>query len=120
MDRSYRLRMENKLNDGILTVDIIASCIAKNELKINKLAYGIKRYSNYNNNTFVEDDRQLKLDELIAYRQPFVDVLIKRCHMSLDEVKSVVDIVKEKNIPTKAVIDKVRVMLISGNYWLDS
>jgi len=111
--------MENKLNDGILTVDIIASCITKNELKINKLAYEIKRYSNYNNNTFVEDDRQLKLDEMIAYRQPFVDVLMKRCHMSLDEVRGAVNNIKEKNIPTMAVCDRVRSMILSDTYWLD-
>jgi len=111
--------MEDRLNDGILTVGIIASCIAKNESKINKLAYEIKRYSNYNNNTFVEEDRQLKLDELIAYRQPFIDVLMKRCHMSLDEVKNAVNNVKEKNIPTKAVCDRVRDMILSDKYWLD-
>ena len=119
MDRSYRLKMEEKLNDGVLTVDIIVSCIAKNENRINKYAYAIKKYQHFYDGNKLIDENKIKMDELIEYRQPFVDVLMRGCHMSLDEIKEKVANVKEKNIPTKAVCDFVRNMLISGNYWLE-
>lgn len=42
MDRSYRLKMEQKLNDNTLTVEYVMNCIAKYEAKINQLAYKLK------------------------------------------------------------------------------
>ena len=58
-------------------------------------------------------------DDLITYRQPFVDFLMKDCHMSLDDIKVSVSKVKEKNIPTKVICDKVRDIILSGVYWIE-
>lgn len=62
MDRSYRLKMEDKLNTNTLTKEYILNCIAKHEKKINDLAYKEKQYrtSNYNNH-------KLELDMISAY-----------------------------------------------------
>ena len=114
MDRSYRLKMEEKLNDNTLTVEYVINCIAKYESKINQLAYKEKQYRNVGYNNY-----KLELDELIAYRKPFVDFLMKDCHMSLDDIKQAVVKVKEKNIPTKAVCDKVRDIILSGVYLIE-
>lgn len=114
MDRSYRLKMEEKLNDNTLTVEYVINCIAKYEGKINQLAYKEKQYRNVGYNNY-----KLELDELIAYRKPFVDFLMKDCHMSLDDIKQAVAKVKEKNIPTKAVCDKVRDIILSGVYLIE-
>ena len=119
MDRSYKLKMEEKLNNGILTVDIIVSCIAKNENKINKLAYDIKKYQHFYDGINRVNESKIKMDELVKYRKPFIDVLMKSCFLSLDEIKEKVANVKEKNIPTKVICDMVRAMLVSGNYWLE-
>lgn len=119
MDRSYRLKMEEKLNNGVLTVDIIVSCIAKNESRINKLAYDVKKYQNFYDGINRISESKIKMDELITYRQPFIDFLMKDCHMSLDDIKQAVANVKEKNIPTKAVGDKVRNIITSGVYWIE-
>ena len=119
MDRSYKLKMEEKLNNGILTVDIIVSCIAKNENKINKLAYDIKKYQQFYDGINRVNESKIKMDELVKYRKPFIDVLMKSCFLSLDEIKEKVANVKEKNIPTKVICDMVRAMLVSGNYWLE-
>lgn len=91
MDRSYRLKMEDKLNTNTLTKEYILNCIAKHEKKINDLAYKEKQYraSNYNNH-------KLELDKLTEYRQPFVDVLMKEYRMSLDDIKTALQGVKEK------------------------
>ena len=43
MDRSYRLKMEQKLIDNILTDEYVINCIAKYENKINQLAYKEKK-----------------------------------------------------------------------------
>ena len=65
MDRSYRLKMEDKLNTNTLTKEYILNCIAKHEKKINDLAYKEKQYrSSYYNN------HKLELDRLIEYREP--------------------------------------------------
>ena len=106
--------MEQKLNDNILTDEYVINCIAKYENKINQLAYKEKQYRNVGCNNF-----KLELDELITYRQPFVDFLMKDCHMSLDDIKVSVSKVKEKNIPTKVICDKVRDIILSGVYWIE-
>lgn len=114
MDRSYKLKMEEKLNNNILTIEYIVNCIAKYENKINTLAYKEKQYRNVGYNDF-----KVQLDKLISYRKPFVDVLINDCHISLDEIKNMIAKVKEKNIPTKIMCNKIRDMIVSGSYWLE-
>lgn len=114
MDRSYRLKMEDKLNTNTLTKEYILNCIAKHEKEINDLAYKEKQYrtSNYNNH-------KLELDKLTEYRQPFVDVLMKEYRMSLDDIKTALQSVKEKNIPTNAVCDQIRGIITNGCYSLE-
>ena len=114
MERSYRLKMEDKLNTNTLTKEYILNCIAKHEKKINDLAYKEKRYraSNYNNH-------KLELDKLIEYRQPFIDVLMKEYRMSLEDIKTALQSVKDKNIPTNAVCDQIREIITNGCYFLE-
>lgn len=114
MDKSYRLKMEEKLNNNTLTVEYVINCIAKFEDKINQLAYKEKQYRNVGYNNF-----KLELDELIAYRKPFVDFLMRDCHISLDDIKESVANVKEKNIPTKKVCDQIRDIIVSNAYWIE-
>ena len=37
MDKSYRIKMENRLSDNILTIEYVLNCVAKYEKKINEL-----------------------------------------------------------------------------------
>ena len=109
MDRSYKLKMEDKLNTNTLTKEYILNCIAKNEKKINELAYKEKQYrSSYYNN------HKLELDKMTEYRQPFIDVLMKEYRMSLDDIKIALQNVKDKNIPTNAVCDQIRGIITNG------
>lgn len=114
MDRSYRLKMEEKLKSNTLTKEYILNCIAKHEKKINELAYKEKQYraSNYNNH-------KLEMDKLIEYRKPFVDVLMREYRVSLDDIKIALSDVKDKNIPTNAVCDQIRNIITNGGYFLE-
>lgn len=114
MDRSYRLKMEDKLNSNTLTKEYILNCIAKHEKKIDTLAYKEKQYrgSPYNNH-------KLELDKLIEYRKPFVDVLMREYRMSLDDIKTALQSVKDKNIPTNAVCDQIRNIITNGCYFFE-
>ena len=114
MDKSYRLKMEERLSNNILTAEYVLNCIAKYENKINQLAYKEKQYRNVGCNNF-----KIELDELISYRKPFIDFLMKDCHMSLDDIKNSVANVKEKNIPTKNVCEQIRNIILSGGYWIE-
>lgn len=114
MDKSYRLKMEDKINSNTLTIEYVINCIAKNEDKINKLAYKEKQYRNTKYNNY-----KTELDEMIVYRQPFIDFLMKDCKMSLDDIKNAVDKVKEKNIPTKDMCNRIRDIIVSGSYWIE-
>lgn len=114
MDRSYRLKMEEKLSKNILTVEYVMNCAAKYENKINRLAYKEKQYRNVGYNDF-----KGQLNELVTYRKPFIDILIKEYHMLLDDVKKSLCNVKEKNIPTKQVCDRIRDMIVAGHYELE-
>lgn len=113
MDKSYRLKMIDKLSRGVLTEEYIINCIAKDDGKINQLAYKKKQYRNDYNN-FEEET-----EKLLVYRTPFVDVLVNECSMTVNDIKKSVVNVKEKNIPTKAVCDQIRNMLVSGDYWIE-
>lgn len=116
MDRSYRLKMEQKLNDNVLTIEYVINCIAKFENTLNQLAYKEKQYRYVD---YGSDNYKIRLDEKIEYRKPFVDFLMKECHMSLDDIKNSVAKVKEKNIPTKKVCDQIREIILSGVYWIE-
>ncbi len=115
MDRSYRIKMENRLNSNTLTVEYVISCIAKYESKINELAYKEKQYRN----CFYCNNYKLDLDKMISYRQPFIDFLMKDCHMTLDDIKDSLSKVKEKNIPTKNMCDQIRDIILYGNYLIE-
>lgn len=114
MDKSYRLKMEDKLNSNILTKEYLLNCIAKHEKKINELAYKEKQYklAHYN-------DHKIKRDKLIEYRKPFIDVLMKEYGMSLEDIKTALSDVKDKNIPTNAVCDQIRNIIINECYFLE-
>lgn len=114
MDRSYRLKMEEKLNNNTVTKEYVLNCIAKYESKINQLAYKERQYRNAYGNNY-----KLDMDKLIAYRKPFVDFLVKEFQMSLAEIKNAVAEVKEKNIPTKNVCDQIREIICSNAYWVE-
>lgn len=114
MDRSYRLKMEEKLSNNILTVEYVLNCVAKYEDKINQLAYKEKQYRNAAYNNF-----KSQLDEMVSYRKPFIDILMKGYRMSLDDIKNSLSGVREKNIPTKQTCDRIREIIVAGHYELE-
>ena len=107
--------MEKNLEENILVLEYVINCIAKFEDKINQLAYKEKQYRY----TDSSNDYKQKLEELIAYRKPFIDFLMRDADMPLEDIKEAVSNVKEKNIPTKAVCDQIRAMIVSGSYWIE-
>lgn len=113
MDRSYRLKMEEKLNNNILTQEYVINCVAKVDEPISKLAYKAKQYKHGYD---CSDNYNIKLDEKIAYRKPFIEFLMNDCYMSLGEIKEAVADTKDKNYPTKKVCDQIRDMILGGNY----
>lgn len=118
MDRSYRLKMEERLNMNILTKEYILSCIVKPNKRIGKLLYKKKQYK-----SVLFQSYELEIDEeinnLIKYRKPFIDVLMKDYNMSLDDIKTELQGIKDKNIPTNAVCDNIRNIIINGCYFLE-
>lgn len=114
MDRSYRLKMEELLSTNVLTREYLLNCVAKDEKKINDIAYKKKQYESSKVNVY-----KSKFDELIEYRKPFIDVLMSEYRMSLDEIKTELQNVKEKNIPTKEVCNRIREIIMSGHYFIE-
>jgi len=113
MNKSYRLKMEQLLNEHKLTKELLINCIVKSDKKVADLAYKEKqyRYADYNN-------CKQELDKLIKYRQPFFDVLKDGYNMTLAEIKSEIAIADVNKIPTKKVIDQIRGMIETWNYTL--
>ena len=114
MNRSYRLKMEDKLKLNVLTAEYIINCIAKHEKKINELAYTEKRYGKA-----TYERVKLDKDKMISYRKPFIDVLMKGYGMSLEVIQSNLQMVDDKNIPTQAVCDRIRNIILNGCYVLE-
>jgi len=113
MNKSYRLKMEQLLNEHKLTRELLISCIAKSDKKVADLAYKEKQYRNVGYNNF-----KLELDNLIQYRQPFFDILKDGYHMTLAEIKSEIAVADVNKIPTKKVIDQIRDMIETWDYTL--
>ncbi len=116
MDRSYRLKMDANLEKNILTPEYIINCIAKDDKKINELAYKQRKYE-YVPTKYIDFKSEKK--KLVEYRQPFIDILMRECNMSLDDIKNAVKNTKVKNIPTKEVCNRIRDMIVSGYYRLE-
>ena len=113
MNRSYRLKMEQLLNEHKLTKELLIHCIAKSDKKVAALAYKEKQYRYVGYNNFKQE-----LDELIKYRQPFFDVLKDGYHMSLDEIKKEIANANANKIPTNKVINQIRNMIETWDYTL--
>ncbi len=113
MNKSYRLKMEQLLNEHKLTRELLISCIAKSDKKVADLAYKEKQYRNVGYNNF-----KLELDNLIQYRQSFFDILKDGYHMTLAEIKSEIAVADVNKIPTKNVIDQIRGMIETWDYTL--
>ena len=79
MDRSYRLKMDANLEKNILTPEYIINCIAKDDKKINELAYKQRKYEHVPTKYI---DFKSEKEKLVEYRQPFIDVLMWNviCH----------------------------------------
>lgn len=114
MDRSYRLKMEERLKENVLPEEYVLNCVAKQKKKIEDTAKKEKQYRNTSTNNYKNE-----LEGLIAYRKPFIDFLMKECSLSLDEIKEKADAVKEKNYPTQKVCDLIRDIILDGGYWID-
>lgn len=115
MDRSYRLKMENKLHSNIITKEYVLNCVAKYEKRISTLAYKEKQYRAVSYINYYKMD----LEEMIEYRKPFIDILMRGYRMSLDDIKAALSNVKTKNIPSRAVCDEIRNIIINGEYVLE-
>lgn len=115
MDRSYRLKMESQLDDNIVAEEILINCCKKSESKIIQLAYKEKQFRDIGFNNFKQE-----LTDAIEYRKSFMDVLVNDYCLTLSEIKQKMSQVKEKNVPTKAVCDRVREIILNGNYALNA
>lgn len=114
MNRSYRLKMEYMLSNNILTQEILINCCTKFDSKISRLAYNEKCYKNYE----CRGSNQEQLQELIDYRKPFMDVLMREYKLSLDVIKDMMAEADNRNIPTKKVCDQIRDIISNGKYEL--
>lgn len=113
MNKCYRLKMEQLLNEHKLTKELLIHCIVKSDKKVSDLAYKEKQYRYVGYNNF-----KLELDELIKYRQPFFDVLREGYHMTLDEIKNEIANADTNKMPTNKVVDQIRNMLETWDYTL--
>lgn len=118
MNRSYRLKMEQLLHDRKFTKELLISCLAKYDKKASDLAYKEKQYRNFHHTDYYITNCKQELNELIEYRQPFVDILKDGYNMTLAEIKHEVTAINKNKIPTKKVVEQIRDMIEEGDYTL--
>jgi len=117
MDKSYKTKMEERLNNHILTKEYVLNCTAKYNKKIVKYAYASKKYENAVQRTYgQENEDKQKMKYWIEARKPFIEVLKRDFHMNIDQIKEELLQVKSKNIPAWTVCDQIRDMIVYGNY----
>ena len=138
MHMSYRLKLEKMIENHELNKEMLVHCIAVINKKINRtykkyreLKYKCesdKKWEAYRKEHPVPpyysvDDIQVenakrKFDELVAYRKPILDVLMKGYAISLDTVKTLVMDADDNKLPTQKTVDTIRDMIVNSYYKL--
>ncbi len=130
MERKYRLKQEQLLNNHILNQEILVHCIARLNTKIDK-AYKkcrIIKVSYERNiksgcsNLALQDKKdyeawQHKYNCLIEQRKPLLDTLMQGYHLSFENTKGLIGQADEENFPTYKTVDTV-IQMITGNYFM--
>ena len=132
MEREYRLKQEQLLNNHILNQEILVHCIARLETKINKayqkcriIKVSYERNINSGCSNSALNDKQdyeawkEKYDCLIEKRKPLLDTLMQGYHLDLGTVKELVNQADKENFPTYKTVDEIIQMIKCNNYKLE-
>ena len=132
MEKEYRLKQEQLLNNHILNQEILVHSIARLNTKIDaaykkcriiKASY--KRNINSGCSISALNDKQdyeawkEKYDCLIEKRKPLLDTLMQGYHLDLGAVKELVNQAEEGKKPTYATVDTVIKMIRNNDFKLE-
>ena len=125
MNKCYRLKLEEMIKNKKLSKDLLISCIAKINPKIERINTNIWKVKNYYKddlNSFVAKDEiknhKEELNSWIEYRKPILDLVMCGYKLSLEKVKELVKNTDKENLPTFKTIDKIRDMIINYDFKL--
>ena len=124
MNKCYRLKLEEMIKNKKLSKDLLISCIAKINPKIervNTYIYRIKNYYSDGLTTAAKDEIKNHKEDFnrwIDYRKPILDLVMCGYKLSLDNLKELVKNTEKENLPTFKMIDTIRTMIINYDFKL--
>ena len=124
MNKCYRLKLEQMLKNQELSKELLISCIAKINPKIERVNTYIYRTKNYYSDgltTAAKDElknHKEEFDRWINYRKPILDLVMYGYKLSLNVVKQLVKEADKNNLPTFKMIDTIRTMIINYDFKL--
>ena len=117
MQLSDKKKFLNMIEEGIFDFDLLVKCIAKLNGKITRKCQNVQHAKALldwaGHEAFYEESKE-ELSELISYRKPILDILMKSYHISLDELKTRTKEINYDDLPTYAMIASVRKRILSG------
>ncbi len=132
MERGYRLKQKQLLNNHILNQEILVHSIARLNTKIDA-AYKKCRIINASyernikigcSNSGLQDKRdyeawKYKYDCLAEKRKPLLDILMQGYHLSLENAKELIKQADKENFPTYKTVDNVIQMINCNDFKLE-
>lgn len=138
MHRSYRLRLEKMIEQHELDQELLIHCIAVINKRVNRAYASLQKLTAYHDYDLEWEEYQRinhlppyysvrdidvseakkKLEELITYRKPFLELLMKEYKISLDHVKSLVAQADKNKNPTFEMVETIHEMIIHLRYRL--
>ena len=119
-----------------LNQEILIHCITMINHKIDKAYMKLQKYTAYSNynKEWLNDGLNIspyygirdadisevkkKLEELLIYRKPFLDLVMKSYKINLDSVKSLVSQADFNKLPTYKMIDEIRKIIVALDFRL--
>lgn len=132
MEREYRLKQEQLLNNHILNQEILVYSIARLNTKIDaayKKCKIIKASYERNfkigcSNSRLQDKKdyetcKYKYDCLLEQRKPLLDTLLQGYHLSLEDAKELIKQADKENFPTYKTVDTVIQIIRNNDFKLE-
>ena len=131
MERGYRLKQKQLLNNHILNQEILVHSIARLNTKIDA-AYKKCRIINASyerninsgcSNSALSDKQDYqawkeKYDSLIEKRKPLLDTLLQGYHLSLENAKELIMQADKEKFPTYKTVDEIIKMIKCNDFKL--
>ena len=118
MQKANKEKILNMIESGIFDAELLIKCIAKINIKVARKYRQVKKYEDFSEvgNEQIHAYNLQEFDDMVQYRKPILDTLMKTYRFSLEEVKALTKKANYDDLPTYKMIEAIRNRILSGDY----